>query len=299
MTEVTQLDYEKFSKITGEVVIGNENIRLHKNWNITNYHPPDNYKFENETLWSFPKRGDWTTHNGNYRGNWSPYIPRNLIQKYTKKRDLVLDQMVGSGTTLIECKLLGRNAIGVDINHDAIMITRDRLNFSLEQMDEFNADTTIKTYTGDARNLDKIESESIDLIATHPPYSKIIPYTKTKLEGDLSGFTLSNYLKEMKKVAEESFRVVKPNGYCAILIGDTRRRKHYIPIAFRVMQQFLNADFVLKEDIIKRQWKMKTTREKWKGRNNDFYLISHEHLFVFRKLDKKEKLTKFKYSAKW
>ncbi|MDD5616687.1 MAG: hypothetical protein PHH85_10850 [Candidatus Methanoperedens sp.] len=29
---------------------------------------------------------------GNYRGNWSPYIPRNLILRYTAPGDLVLDQ---------------------------------------------------------------------------------------------------------------------------------------------------------------------------------------------------------------
>ncbi len=65
------------------------------------------------------------------------------------------------------------------------------------------------------------------------------------------------------------------------------------------MQQFLNANFVIKEDIIKRQWKMKGTREKWKGRNRDFYLISHEHLFIFRKLGEVEKPLKYKYSIRW
>ncbi len=33
----------------------------------------------------------------------------------------MLDQMAGSGTTIVECKLLGRRAVGVDINPDAVM----------------------------------------------------------------------------------------------------------------------------------------------------------------------------------
>jgi len=37
--------------------------------------------------------------------------------------------MMGSGTTLVEAKLLERNAIGLDINLDAVMVARDRLNF--------------------------------------------------------------------------------------------------------------------------------------------------------------------------
>jgi hypothetical protein len=68
---------------------------------------PSTFTPETTTVWSFPDRGDWATHVGNYRGNWSPYIPRNLILRYTQPGELVLDQMMGSGTTLVECKLLG------------------------------------------------------------------------------------------------------------------------------------------------------------------------------------------------
>jgi DNA modification methylase len=138
---------------------------------------------------SFPKRGNWATHKGNYRGNWAPEIPRNLILRYSQPEDTVLDQMCGSGTTLVECKLTGRNGIGVDINKNALMITRDRLNFSYETIDNSIPKTTQKTYVGDARNLNKIDSESIDLIATHPPYANIIPYSKERIEGTYRMFT--------------------------------------------------------------------------------------------------------------
>jgi hypothetical protein len=46
---------------------------------------------ETTTFWSFPDRGDWATHVGNYRGNWSPYIPRNLILHYTQPDKLVIE----------------------------------------------------------------------------------------------------------------------------------------------------------------------------------------------------------------
>ncbi len=44
---------------------------------------------------------------------------------------------------------------------------------------------------------------------------------------------------------------------------------------------------------------MKGTREKWRVSNYDFYLISHEHIYVFRKPMKEEKTNNFKYSMKW
>jgi DNA modification methylase len=300
MKEITHKDYLEFIKENHEVIIENVKIKLKKHWNIKIYAPPDDYTPERTTIWSFPDRGSWATHMGNYRGNWSPYIPRNLILKYTQKGDWVLDQMMGSGTTLVEAKLLERNAIGVDINLDAVMLTRDRLNFSYNPLFPEYKEPIIKTYLGDARNLDKIEDESIDLIATHPPYANIISYTKKKkLIDDLSQLPLKEYLNEMKKVAQESYRVLKPGKVCAILIGDTRKHKHYIPIAFRVMQAFLEAGFVLKEDIIKLQWNMKTTRERWRAKEYDFYLIAHEHIFVFRKPQDEKEFKKYKFSIKW
>ena len=103
----------------------------------------------------------------------------------------------------------------------------------------------------------------------------------------------------MEEVARESYRVLKPGKVCAILIGDTRKHKNYVPIAFRVMQCFLNAGFILKEDIIKLQWNMKSTREKWRARNYEFYLIAHEHIFVFKKPEDEKELKKCKFSKKW
>jgi hypothetical protein len=100
-------------------------------------------------------------------------------------------------------------------------------------------------------------------------------------------------------VAEESFRVLKPGKNCGILIGETRRHKHLVPITPRVMQSFLNVGFILREDVIKLQWKMKSTRERWRDKKYDFLLIGHEHLFIFRKLGEGERPTKFKESVKW
>jgi len=103
--------------------------------------------------------------------------------RYTQPGELVLDQMMGPGTTLVECKLLGRRAVGVDINPDAVMVARNRLDFSYAPLDAVAPE--IKMYSGDARCLDLIESETIDLIATHPPYASIIPYSHDRF-GDLS-----------------------------------------------------------------------------------------------------------------
>ncbi len=298
MARVTKEMFLEFAKSHSSVLIERVNVPIGTKWSLRTLSPSPAYAPERTTVWSFPDRGDWATHTGNYRGNWSPYIPRNLVLRYTKPGDLVLDQMVGSGTTLVECKLLGRNGIGVDVNLDALMVAWDRLNFGYRPLDEGWVDPHIELFHGDARNLEKIENDSIDLVATHPPYGPIIKYTGKRVAGDLSGLKLEPFLIEMKRIAEEAYRVTKPGGHCAILIGDWRQHRHFVPIAARVLQQFLEAGFVLQEDIIKLQHKMKSTRERWRGKH-DFYLIAHEHLYVFHKLDGHEQFSQFRYSVKW
>lgn len=303
MREVTEDDFQQFIKSHDKVIfknrIGSKEVRIKigENRKIEEYQPK-NFELETTTVWSFPHRGNWATHIGNYRGNWPPQIVRNVLMRYSKQGETVLDQMAGSGTTLVECKLLNRNGIGVDINPNCIMLTRDRLNFRYSTLDFDTNNVTQKTYVGDARNLNLIENESIDLIATHPPYASIIPYSKEKVKGDLSTVhEIDEFVKEMKIVAKECYRVLKLDKYCAILIGDTRRYKHYVPIAFRVMQAFLQTGFILKEDVIKHQWRCKSTPF-WteKSKANNFLLLMHEHLFIFRKPAKNEKTEKYKES---
>src|SRR6185369_12636697 len=71
-----------------------------------------------DSLWVLPKRDTTGAHLGWYWGNFIPQIPRQLMLRYTKKGDWVLDTFLGSGTTLIECRRLGRNGIGVELNRE-------------------------------------------------------------------------------------------------------------------------------------------------------------------------------------
>ena len=93
---------------------------------------PKAFKEEQTTVWSFKQRGSWATHSGEYRGNWSPYIPRNVILKYSKPGELVLDYFCGAGTTVVECKLLGRKCIALDINDKAIELAKKNVDFKID-----------------------------------------------------------------------------------------------------------------------------------------------------------------------
>lgn len=236
---------------------------------------PKSFSPEQTTIWSFPDRGKWATHSGRYRGNWTPYVPRNLILRYSNPGDWVLDQFLGSGTTLVEAKLLNRNAIGVDINQQSIFLSENNLNFECETQSK------IFVRQGDATALPFIKDNKIDFICTHPPYANIIKYSDN-IESDISLLDEQGFFEAIDKVAKESFRVLKKGKFCAVMIGDKRYRGNVVPLGFQLMQCFFNAGFKLKEIIIKEQHNCRST-DKWINVEKKFLMLAHEYIFVFYK----------------
>ncbi|MFX1519086.1 MAG: DNA methyltransferase [Promethearchaeota archaeon] len=67
----------------------------------------------------------YLTHNYlRYYGKYIPPIATNLIKRYTKRQDIILDNFAGCGTGLVEAKLHGRHAIGVEINPLGVLASK-------------------------------------------------------------------------------------------------------------------------------------------------------------------------------
>lgn len=236
---------------------------------------PEHFELERTSVWDFPNRGKWAGHNGSYPGNWSPYVPRNVILRYSRESDVVLDQFVGGGTTMVEAALLNRHGIGLDISTKALHVAQCHIS-SVPHAEK------IKLLRADARNLACISDESIDLICTHPPYANVIKYGGD--DRDLSGMRLQTFLKSMTTVARESLRVLKPGRMIALMMGDMRRAGRYIALADAVMHRFVDEGFRLENIVIKIQHNMRGTRLHWSTeRQLPFLLLEHEYLFIFSK----------------
>lgn len=195
--------------------------------------------------------------------------------RYSNPGDWILDQFLGSGTTIVEAKLLNRNAVGVDINPQSIAISEKNTQF------ESGTESKILIREGNALQLDFLKKEKIDLICTHPPYADIIRYSDN-INGDISHLGVEQFLEKMEKVAEESYRVLKKGKNCAIMMGDVRKKGQMIPLGFKTMECFIKTGFQLKEIILKEQHNCKSTKV-WEKRNNNFLLLAHEYIFIFKK----------------
>ena len=71
--------------------------------------------FVNE-FWTSKQRAAHSLHEISYRACFKPQLPRFFITRLTDPGDLVFDPFMGRGTTLLEAALLGREALGNDVN---------------------------------------------------------------------------------------------------------------------------------------------------------------------------------------
>ena len=81
-----------------------------------------------DSLWSLGSRSRSSVHKGDYHGNFVPQIPEQVLRRFTKADDVVLDMFCGMATTLIECRRLGRHGLGVELQPSICQQAQERLD---------------------------------------------------------------------------------------------------------------------------------------------------------------------------
>ncbi len=242
-----------------------------------------------DSLWIFDKRDTSGAHLAWYWGNFIPQIPHQLMLRYTKKGDWVLDPFVGSGTTLIECRRLGRNGIGIEINPDVVEKAKQLIE---REPNKFNVITDI--ITGDSRQIDfkKILEErnikKVQFVIMHPPYHDIIKFSDDPKDLSNAG-TVEKFLEMFGKVLDNVLPVLEEDRYLSIVIGDKYSKGAWIPLGFYVMNEVMKRKrFLLKSIIVKNFEETRAKRnqkELWRYRAlvGGFYIFKHEYILLFRK----------------
>ena len=241
-----------------------------------------------DSLWILEKRDTSGAHIGSYWGNFIPQIPNQLMLRYTKKEDWVIDPFVGSGTTLIECRRLGRNGIGVELNSE---VAKEAKNLIKKENNAHNVNTEI--ITGDSRKvnlketLDKFGVKQIQFLIMHPPYHNIIRFSRSN--DDLSNApTTEDFVKMFSEVLDNTTPYLEKGRYLGIVIGDKYFKGTWIPLGFYIMNEVLKRDFSLKSIIVKNFEETRGKRnqkELWRYRAlvGGFYIFKHEYILLFKK----------------
>lgn len=253
----------------------------------------DNWKESDvnvDSLWIINERDKTGKHANVYHGNFVPQIPYQLLSRYTKENDVVLEMFSGSGTTLFECEKLNRQYIGFDVNQDIINYVNDKMlgtsiNYKLNNCDVTLTNEFDKNIQHD---LQEFQRDNVDFIIAHPPYLDIVKFTNQ--ENDLSNISDVNlFVDEIVMAFRNALQYLPKNKYFAVVMGDVYKNSEVIPLGFYVMYAIKkNFKVKLKGIIVKN---IEGNRGKlgqqniWKYRAlmSDYFLFKHEYIFVFKK----------------
>ncbi len=215
------------------------------------------------TLWEYPSQHYGNTMQGDqtYIGATPSYIIWNLLKRYTREEDTVLDPMCGSGTTLDVAKDLNRKGIGFDLA-------------------PYRADIQ----QANARHI-PLKKESVDFVFIDPPYSTHVDYSDHphcigKLEA--SG---PEYYEAMEKVIAEIHRVMKDKRYMALYVSDSfKKGKPFMPIGFELFsilrKYFEPVDIV---SVVRNNRTLKRNHWHTSAVEGNYFLRGFNYLFIMKK----------------
>lgn len=220
-------------------------------------------RVEVTTLWDYPSQhyGDGVQGDPRYVGATPSYVIWNLIERYTKEGDLVVDPFCGSGTTLDVAKDTKRRARGFDVAPYRPDIER-----------------------ADARKL-PLESGSADLVFMDPPYGDHIAYSESPdCIGKLSAYD-PNYYRAMHRAIREGARVLKPGGVFGLYVCDYFEKKNgFAPVGFSLFVSI--AEVLTMIDIVSVTRHNKTLEMgnyRKAADEGNFFLRGFNYLFIARK----------------
>lgn len=145
-------------------------------------------------------------------------IGRAMVLLYTDPDDTVFDPFAGHNSRMDLVVTAGRNYIGCDLSAEFMKSNRERAKYLRGKFPS----THIELHEGDSRYLDHIKSKSADFTITSPPYWDIEFYGNEKEQ--LGNNSYKGFLKGMKKVMRENYRILKYGSYAIYFINDFRRK---------------------------------------------------------------------------
>ncbi len=241
-----------------------------------------------DSLWMMERRDSTGSHKAWYWGNFIPQIPQQMLRRYTRRNEWVLDTFSGSGTTMIECRRLGRNGLGVELNPQVVAQSREIVerepNPYAVRTEIVQGDSTVLNYE---HLLETHGLTQVQLLIMHPPYHDIIRFSDD--EHDLSNAaSLETFVAGFAQIVAHTYPILEKGRYLVVVIGDKYLKGEWIPLGFHLMQAAMEQGYLLKSIIVKNFDETRAKREQkalWRYRAlvGGFYVFKHEYILLLKK----------------
>ncbi len=245
------------------------------------------------SLWLLGARDKTGPHVGDYWGNFVPQIPHQVLRRFTKQGEVVVDLFSGMGTTLIECRHLGRHGIGVELNPDVATRSEERIA-QAENTQDVTTQVIVADTSGSGTDalvreaLSQLDRDCADCLILHPPYHDIIRFS-TDPRDLANAPDEAAFLTMFRRAVENACALLRPGRFLALVIGDKYARSEWIPLGFECMQVCRDVGLQLKainvKDIQGNERGKGKNENLWKYRalKQGFYIFKHEYVMLFRK----------------
>lgn len=199
------------------------------------------------------------------------------VKYWSKPGQTILDPFGNRANIGLIANWLGRRVILNDIvpNYCELMRTagkrRHKKNLSWRVLNQ------------DAASLKGVKDGSVDLVLTGPPYFNLEKYEK--VSGQASDFRkYEDFLEWYGKVGATLLRVVSPNGFCALKVGNWRKSGRIVHFVRDTLRTFEAAGWTLHDELICVEQAPQALAFSWatKWRNRVVHK-SHQTVMVFRK----------------
>jgi len=218
------------------------------------------------TLWDYPSQhyGEGVQGDPKFTGATPSYIIWNLLQRYTRPRELVVDPCAGSGTTLDVARDLERRALGYDVHP-----------------------TRKDIFRVDARKLPPELTGKVDFVFVDPPYSTHLDYGADPRDiGKLDAATPA-YYEAMEQVIGEIHRILMPGRHMALYVSDSYvKGRGFYPIGFELFEilrrRFEPVDVIA---VVRHNKTLAMGNYRRAAEEGNFFLRGFNYLFIMRKGD--------------
>ena len=223
---------------------------------------PAEPKLQTSTLWYHPSQqyGEKIHGDPRFEGRTPAYVVWNLLQRYTRAGDLVVDPFAGGGTTLDVARDLGRRALGYDV-----------------------APAREDIFRADARRL-PLEDGVADFFFMDPPYSTHLQYSERgECIGKLDAFE-PGYFEALDQAFGEAARCLRDRRYLAVYVSDSwKPKKGFAGIGYELYgllkRRFRPVDAVA---VVRGNRKLERPSFHRAAAEGNFFLRGFNHLLIFK-----------------